>query len=70
MLGVDAAVEWFRATRTALSANRANCAASVSVLKAFSMTRSRETLLLSPLTNCLIKMCSSIAGSAALGYAR
>ena len=70
VLGVDAAVQWFRATRTALSANLANCAASVRVLGALSMTRSRDTSLLSPLTNCLIKMCSSIAGSAALGYAR
>ena len=70
VLGVDAEVEWFRATRTALSANRANCDASVRVLGALSMTRFRDTSLLSPLTNCLIKMCSSIAGSAALGYAR
>ena len=45
MLGVNAAVEWFRATWTALSANRANFVGSVSVLGAWSMTLSRHIVV-------------------------
>ena len=57
VLGVTAAVKWLRATRTALIANRANCAASVTVFGALSLTCSLDTSLVNPLTNCLIKMC-------------